>query len=263
MRTDENLMNMIDAWTEQGWSTPLDRAFVRFLREQQPDSSDRVLLAAALASYQLGRGHICLDLEAVLDDPDGVLSWPPEGEGKAAQSRSPSALLAGCSTLKWVQHIEGSALVSTGAGRTPLVFSNGRLYLRRYWQYEVAVAQGILHRLQVRPAIPADLREQTLNGCLKLMADKPAGTAFGRRFRQLLDSPTFIATFASSAVIILVGLMAWQSGSLEDTAAGKFVKIIIIQLVVQNLAAALFLPALMFLKKKLAGHFTSANEIGA
>jgi exodeoxyribonuclease V alpha subunit len=160
MRTDENLINTMDAWTEQGWATPLDRAFVRFLHEQQPDSSDRVLLAAALASYQLGRGHICLDLEAVIDDPDGVLSWPPEGEGKAAQSRSPSALLAGCSTLKWAQRIEDSALVSTGAGRTPLVFSNGRLYLRRYWQYEVAVAQRILHRLQIQPAVPEDLAQR-------------------------------------------------------------------------------------------------------
>jgi exodeoxyribonuclease V alpha subunit len=160
MPTDESLINLLDAWTEQGWSTPLDRAFVRFLHEQQPDSSDPVLLAAALASYQLGRGHICLDLQAVLDDPDGVLSWPPEGEGKPAQSRSPSALLAGLSPLKWAQSIEDSALVSPGAGLTPLVFSNGRLYLRRYWQYEAAVAQGILRRLEIQPTIPEDLAQR-------------------------------------------------------------------------------------------------------
>jgi exodeoxyribonuclease V alpha subunit len=157
MQTDENLIKMLDAWSEQGWLSPLDRAFVRFLREQQPDSSEQVLLAAALASYQLGRGHICLDLQAVLDDPDGVLSWPPEGEGKPAQSGSPTALLAGLSSPKWAQRIKDSALVSPGAGFTPLVFSNGRLYLRRYWQYEVAVAQGILHRLHIRPAVPEDL----------------------------------------------------------------------------------------------------------
>jgi exodeoxyribonuclease V alpha subunit len=157
MDRDENMLNMLDAWVEQGWSTHLDRAFVRFLHEQQPESPDQVLLAAALASYQLGRGHICLDLKAVLDDPDSVLSWPPEGEAHGACLRPPSALLAGLSPTTWARRIEASPLVSTGAGCTPLVFSNGRLYLRRYWQYETEVAQCISQRLQIRPAVPDDL----------------------------------------------------------------------------------------------------------
>jgi exodeoxyribonuclease V alpha subunit len=157
MRTDKNLINTLDTWVEQGWATPLDRAFVRFLQDQQPESPDELLLAAALASRQLGRGHICLDLQAVLDDPDGVLSWPPEGEEPAAPSRSPSSLLAGISLRTWAQCMEDTTMVSTGEGCTPLVFSNGRLYLRRYWQYEMEVAQGIKQRLEITPAMPKDL----------------------------------------------------------------------------------------------------------
>ncbi len=157
MPTAESLIDLLDVWTDQGWSTPLDRAFVRFLHEQQPDTSDPVLLAATLASHQLGRGHICLDLRAVLDDPDRVLSWPPEGEAASAHPRSIAVLLAGLSPSRWAQCLEASPLVSPGAGCTPLVLSNGRLYLRRYWQYEVTVARSLLQRLQVQPAIPKDL----------------------------------------------------------------------------------------------------------
>ncbi|MGD9246856.1 MAG: exodeoxyribonuclease V subunit alpha [Desulfobacteraceae bacterium] len=157
MGSDENIVDMLDAWVEQGWFTPLDRAFVRFLQEQQPESPGPLLLAAALVSYQLGRGHICLDLQGVLDDPDSVLSWPPEGEEQTVCLRPPSALLAGLSLKGWAQSMDASDLVSTGVGHTPLVFSSGRLYLRRYWQYERQVAQGILQRLEIRPAVPKDL----------------------------------------------------------------------------------------------------------
>jgi exodeoxyribonuclease V alpha subunit len=157
MSRDENMVDLLDAWVEQGWSTPLDRAFVRFLHEQQPQSPGPLLLAAALASHQLGRGHICLDLGAVLDDPDGVLAWPTEKEAQAASPRPPSALLAGLSLKAWVDSMNDSPLVSTGQGRTPLVLSNGRLYLRKYWQYEAEVAHDISKRLRVRPAVPDDL----------------------------------------------------------------------------------------------------------
>ena len=89
MLTDENVADLLDAWVERGWATPLDRAFVDFLKEQQPTVPAPVLLAAALASYQLSRGHICLDLQAVLDDPDGTLAWPPEEEKEAPSTPCP------------------------------------------------------------------------------------------------------------------------------------------------------------------------------
>ncbi|WP_372613026.1 hypothetical protein, partial [Halomonas sp.] len=34
----------------------------RAMAREVPDASPRLLLAAALASHQLGRGHVCLDL---------------------------------------------------------------------------------------------------------------------------------------------------------------------------------------------------------
>lgn len=157
MTNDGNLFNLLDAWVERGWLKPLDRAFTRFLQEQCPESSEWVLLAAALASHQLGRGHICLDLQAALADPDVVLSLPPEEEDRAPLPRRPAALLEGLSLQAWARRIEAAAFVASGPGNTPLVLSNARLYLRRYWQYEVQVADAVRQRLRITPEMPEDL----------------------------------------------------------------------------------------------------------
>lgn len=141
----ENLLLVLGDWVERGWIRYLDLALVRFLKEQQSKVSDGVLLAAALASHQLGRGHICLDLRAALADPDAALSLPPEGD--ETQSSKPLELLSGMTLETWEQSLSASSLVAAGSGNTPLVLSSGRLYLRRYWQYTQQVAQGILQRI--------------------------------------------------------------------------------------------------------------------
>ena len=51
-----------------------------FLAKEAPDAHPLLLLATALTSYQLGRGHVCLDLQATLDDSAFSLSLPPEGD---------------------------------------------------------------------------------------------------------------------------------------------------------------------------------------
>ncbi|MCX5882673.1 MAG: exodeoxyribonuclease V subunit alpha [Deltaproteobacteria bacterium] len=159
----ENLFRVLGEWVERGWIRPLDRAFVRFLKEQQPEVSDGVLLAAALASHQLGRGHICLDLRAALADPGATLSLPPEGD--ETQSGKPLALLSEMTLETWEKNLSESSLVAIGTGNTPLVLSSGRLYLRRYWQYMQQVAQGILQRIAdplFSPDNPADNLSENL-----------------------------------------------------------------------------------------------------
>ena len=112
--------------------------------------------------------------------------------------------------------------------------------------------------------IPPNLRERTLDHCQKLLAEKIAasGMSFGQRLRRRIDSPGFIVTFGTLSVIILVGLTAMQVDGMQDKTAGNILKVVIIQLVVQNLAAAMFLPALMFLKNRLGGRFSHTTEIG-
>ncbi|MFZ9260785.1 MAG: hypothetical protein ACO23G_10145, partial [Limnohabitans sp.] len=71
-----SLITLLDQWVIRGWLRELDVALVRFLHEEVPDAPCVVLLAAALASHQLGRGHVCLDLRRTLEQPAETLAIP-------------------------------------------------------------------------------------------------------------------------------------------------------------------------------------------
>ncbi|MCO7516828.1 exodeoxyribonuclease V subunit alpha [Pseudomonas guariconensis] len=161
LRDSRDLLVLLDRWVERGWLRALDRAFVSFLEELAPGSDPLLLLAAALASHQLGHGHVCLDLEQTLAEPDFALSLPPEGDALAGPLLLPSQLLASLGLDTWQQRIAHSPLVAAGAtpgqGSRPLVLSGRRLYLRRYWSYERRIDEALRQRLSQDEAVPADL----------------------------------------------------------------------------------------------------------
>ncbi len=155
LRDRAELFALLSTWSERGWLRELDRALAQLFAELDPDASPLLLLGAALASHQLGQGHVCLDLAATLANPDFVLSLPPEGEDPEEVMSLPSQVLAGVSLEAWLAACAGSSLLeSEGA---PLVLSGACLYMRRYWHYERQVAGNIAQRLQARAAAPADL----------------------------------------------------------------------------------------------------------
>lgn len=157
------------AWQEAGWIRPLDVAFARTVREltraQGEATAPLVILLAALVSHQVGRGHVCIDLDALLSDASGVLAMPPQDEPYALnpeshrlpRSSAADALahLGGRTVTACVRALTTSSAVGDGSCSTPLVLDGTRLYLRRYWLYEQAVARGIHARLQ-RPTLVAD-----------------------------------------------------------------------------------------------------------
>ena len=157
-----DLMALLDRWVERGWLRALDRAFVGFLRERAPAGDPLVLLAAALASHQLGHGHVCLDVQKTLEEPDFALSLPPEGDALAGPLLLPSQLLERLSGETWLDRLQSSALVAAGDSAEhlsrPLVLSEGRLYLRRYWTYERQIDQALRRRLPQAEPAPLDLR---------------------------------------------------------------------------------------------------------
>lgn len=155
------LLALLDAWVEHGWLRALDRALAGFCLELDGESSPLLLLSAALVSHQLGHGHVCLELGMTLASPDFALSLPPEGD-EDSRARLPSELLASVELADWRAALAGSALVASGGDdgiEAPLVLHGERLYLRRYWNYERAVATAIGMRLGDAPALPADLPE--------------------------------------------------------------------------------------------------------
>ncbi|SIR56102.1 DNA helicase/exodeoxyribonuclease V, alpha subunit [Aromatoleum tolulyticum] len=103
---------LLRRWVERGWLRPLDRVFAEFLRDEAPDADPLLLLAAALASHQLGRGHVCLDLAATLDDPRFALSLPPEGDDETDLPPLPDEVLAGVTLAGWLAAMEHPLLVA-------------------------------------------------------------------------------------------------------------------------------------------------------
>ena len=71
----EPMQALLAGWAERQWLRPLDTAFADFLWREVPDAPPLLILAAALASHQLGRGHACLDLAATLQAP--AFALPP------------------------------------------------------------------------------------------------------------------------------------------------------------------------------------------
>ncbi|WP_083245353.1 exodeoxyribonuclease V subunit alpha [Paraburkholderia nodosa] len=174
--TAGQMLGVLDNWVERGWLRTLDAAFARFLWTEAPHSPPLLLLAAALASHQLGRGHVCLDLKATLEDPAFALSLPPDGPQMlaAVPAQPPAEVLAGVTLAQWRAALAVPDLVSeetpiadVAQGNAPLVLAGTRLYLRRYWQYEQDVREGIERRLtraaQLEAALPLDIARAALD----------------------------------------------------------------------------------------------------
>ena len=151
------LERVLRAWTAARWLRPLDVAFATWLGREVPAASPWLLLAAALASHQLGRGHGCLDIGAMLRDPGGVLALPPEDDDRIVGAPPHPAVVVGrLSEAEWLAALDCPALVGEpGPGAQPLVRAGTRLYLRRYWRYEQDVREGIARRLALPPPATA------------------------------------------------------------------------------------------------------------
>ena len=166
-------------WVARGWLRPIDVALADFLRREAPDAPDLLLLAAALVSHQLGRGHVCLDLAAALDDPIGTLAIPPldrddidaQAGSDAARAGPPGAEpaaashpLAGIALATWLAAVDHPALSQSGTAGSPLVLQGTRLYLRRYWQHEQDLRQAIALRVCADPvALPVTSLRRSLD----------------------------------------------------------------------------------------------------
>jgi exodeoxyribonuclease V alpha subunit len=151
---------MLKQWQAQGWLRPLDQAFASFIARYVP-AQPLVCIAAALCSYQLKQGHVCLDLATLLMEPLSTLGLSaelPEPE----QQQTLQQQFATFTLAQWQQALSQSAVVDQGPGNNPLVLVGHRLYLRRYWQYEQDIASQINQRLQHSKLLAAGLPEAEL-----------------------------------------------------------------------------------------------------
>ena len=128
--------------------TGLDISLANYFNSQQFSDDPRHLWLAALTSYQWGRGHACLDLNALQLQASALLGWNDE-----QVAALPKHLSAAAPTLPWIQ-----------GDNSPLVFAKDaqgeRLYLRRAWNAEQSIREHILQRINLSIAEPVDLRLQ-------------------------------------------------------------------------------------------------------
>ena len=124
---------------------PLDVQFALMVAEHD---SPGVMLAAALLSRDAGEGHVCLPLSR--------FHCHEQTSGRAqALWQQLFAQAAGDSIET---QLLASPAVSEGTEATPLVLSEGRLYLNRLWRNELAIARFFS---QAEPVLSGDEAQLT------------------------------------------------------------------------------------------------------
>jgi exodeoxyribonuclease V alpha subunit len=126
---------------EQTEPSALDGHFAAFVARFGGD--DRLLrLAAAALSRSVREGHICVTLEGI-----AASCAAPDAPGDAATLPAPA---------EWRNALRQSPAVGPPDAQTPLVLdSAGRLYLRRYWNYQAQLARAIRDKCSRNPPATA------------------------------------------------------------------------------------------------------------
>lgn len=197
-------MQLLQQLRQQQLIRPLDVQFARFIRDEelsisgQTEVDEALPLLAALVSLQLGRGEVCLPLNG----------WGPLMESWPSVLRKPAG--------QFLQRLSETALIdfsviTDGAQEAPLVLSNGRLYLYRYWRYETEVAGRIQ---QLTAPFPLN-RDSIKAGLRRLFTNRVAGEidwqqvavaiAISRRFSVISGGP---GTGKTTTVARLLALYA-------------------------------------------------------
>ncbi|MBT1445552.1 exodeoxyribonuclease V subunit alpha [Shewanella sp. JM162201] len=143
---------LLSQLVQQGELGSLDRHFALEMARLHQDDSPLMLIICALVSRQLSAQHPCLDLDSlVLANPFG------SSRGRCRISLERDALLAAIAALDAVGMPEPaltdeqasaasapqSAHQISSAPNKPLILDGKRLYLRRYYGFETAVARRL------------------------------------------------------------------------------------------------------------------------
>jgi exodeoxyribonuclease V alpha subunit len=142
--------------------TDIDRHFAQFI--DNFSEGDLPAVAAAMLSRNMRHGHICLDLgrgPVQFEEPVPAFTWPDQKTWQKAFTKS-------------------RAVGGPDDGRPLVLDEAGRFYLRRYWEYEKALANGILMRCDG----PTSANPETGN-----LQDLAIETALARRFVVISGGP--------------------------------------------------------------------------
>ena len=187
----------------------LDLAFAAYLQGAMPSDDPCHAVLAALVSHQYGRGHACLDLASLTDDPARTLGW----------DASALAVLRGVAPAGW--HAAAASLPWTQGQDSPLVLDGPRLYLRRNWAAEQLIRASIAERLSQAPLVTAGTdASNALREALDLLFPRSEGApspdwqkvacalAARQRFTLITGGP---GTGKTTTVVRLLALLQAQA----------------------------------------------------
>ncbi len=137
----KNFSEWVTYLAEKNVLRPLDFQFAKFISSIEQQHRDPLMWLAAVTSYQLGQGHICVNLDA-----DEQVSLPMPSliglYGEAAES-----LECMVNQVDWQKVMTESSTVTClspndimTSAVTPLVWQQNRLYLQRYYYFEQTIA---------------------------------------------------------------------------------------------------------------------------
>ena len=210
----QDTLDTLRAWSEAGWLRRLDSALAAFMAELDPHAAPVVLVATALLAHMEGRGHSCLPLAPLLVQPSAVLGWPAKAlvELDALLSRLPHKLADWNAALLTSLVVDGNR--TEEAGDQPLVLRGSaaapRLYLRRYWGYECAVAQQILARTATPVPVDASKVRPWLDRLFDANAAAPdwqklaCALALRGRFSVITGGPGTGKTYTAARLLALL-----------------------------------------------------------
>ncbi|MEZ9834096.1 exodeoxyribonuclease V subunit alpha [Vibrio breoganii] len=132
----EQLMDVLKFLADKGSIRQLDYQFARFIEQQATSHSQEIGFLACVVSHELGKGHICTQLiQAQTADLAQLLGL----YGETALQLNQKLL-----GIDWVALLQSSSLVGTTKDCVkPLMFDGQRVYLQRYWNYEVVLADTL------------------------------------------------------------------------------------------------------------------------
>ncbi|MUK78772.1 exodeoxyribonuclease V subunit alpha [Aliivibrio fischeri] len=147
------MLKQLQHLMDHGVLRPLDLQFAKFIAQQEKSSdSNLLMLLSAITSHELGRGHVCIDIEQI---EQGELFTLPAKYRDALLELVPER-------STWAKQLNNASTVSNGTEATPLAFDGTRLYLQRYWAFEQRVSNRIIKAAQsvvVNPQLSNTLDE--------------------------------------------------------------------------------------------------------
>jgi len=209
-----------------GFFDSMDLQIARLIQRMVPETSEPAMLAAALASRAISSGHACVNLADYAGQTwDDVLARElPEtladedGSSKSMPAPDHASGLAGLpgSVEAW-QAALPARLFGNGSEekkkRTLLVRNEGRIYLRRYWEYERKIERKLsdLHKEKTANSVDDDVLSEYFDADLTQQREA-ARMAIENRLSLLSGGPGTGKTYTLARAVAILGELQHKRG---------------------------------------------------